>query len=281
MSLSPIFRWVGGKRQLLRQLDSFLPDDYNIYYEPFFGGGALFLHLEPRKSIINDTNRALMNAYRQISQDPARVLPVVVKMLESFSSDQYYEARQRYNDLRGAILGKFPTDSDDAVELASLFTYLNRTNFNGLWRENKSGEYNAPIGKFAKSPTVNVDNAIDVSRSLNGTIMMSGDFEETTREASAGDLVYFDPPYDKENNGSFDAFVAGGFSSGEQHRLSLVAHDLADKGVYVILSNSDTPLIRSLYDDMFIHVVHERRSINSDTEKRAGVGTLIVTNFLN
>jgi len=281
MSASPIFRWVGGKRQLLRKLEPFIPDDFNVYYEPFFGGGALFFHLEPRQAIVNDANRALMNAYHQLSQAPNELLNRVAATLESFTSEQYYSARERYNDLRSQLYGTFPVNSFDAVELAYLFIYLNKTNFNGLWRENKSGEYNAPIGKFATTPTVKIANTIEAARILDGTVMMSCDFEETTREASTGDLVYFDPPYDKETPDAFSSFTAGGFSSKDQCRLSFVMHELADKSVYVILSNSDTSLIRSLYDDMFIHEVHERRSINSDTEKRAGVKTLIITNFEN
>ncbi len=279
MSLLPIFRWAGGKRQMLKRLQPFIPVNYNIYYEPFFGGGALFFHLEPKRAFLNDANRSLMNAYEMLAEHHDDVMGIVLEMLYSFSSEQYYAARGRYNELRRHLDSNEP--NGNLIELAALFIYLNRTNFNGLWRENQSGDYNTPIGKFNTSPTINVSNVNNVAGLLQHSIVSSTDFEVTTREASSGDFVYFDPPYDKKNFKTFDKFVAGGFSTADQQRLAFVFHELADKGVQVIMSNSDTPLIRKLYGDMFIHMTHERRSINSDPEKRNGVETLIITSFVN
>ena len=202
---SPILKWAGGKRQLLDELYSRFPQSYNRYHEPFFGGGALFFDLEPDNGTINDTNPRLVNFYKQVRDRPEEL----IDYLRSFNDPEsgpdpdlpfaesnrkgkeiknyYYQQRERFNNR--------PYDDDfDELEEAALLLYLNRTCYNGLYRENSTGGFNVPIGRYSNPDWVRADEIQKASHVLDNTEIHNTDFGYVTDEVEEGDLVYFDPP---------------------------------------------------------------------------------------
>lgn len=277
MNAKPIFRWAGGKTQLLNVLMQHVPENYGTYYEPFFGGGALFFRLNPRNAWLNDLNAALMHTYHLLTISTNDVISQAANWIYDFEESQFYALRDRFNELQDDEL-HFQS-SPAAVELAALFIYLNRTCFNGLWRENRSGHYNTPIGKFGTAPSLDVLNAYVVAKAFKHATITALDFEEVLHGAGRDDLVYLDSPYDKLDNGSFTSFTANNFTHIDQQRLALTVHKLVERNAYVIVSNNDTPLVREFYNGLNFIELHERRSINADTEKRGGNKTVLITNI--
>lgn len=274
----PFLRYAGGKRQLLPALRDILPDDFGTYYEPFVGGGAFLFEIEPQNAIINDINRTLMLTYYAITKYFEDIVAEVLNMLPGFNKAQYERNRAEYNRIRH-VTKQEKMSKAEMIRLVSLFIYLNRTCWNGLWRENKSGNFNTPIGSFANGPTLDVVSLQKTSGILSKSKMLCGDFEIAVAGAQPGDLVYCDPPYAPITKTSFTEFTSHGFSQDDHFRLARVVHELAERGVYVILSNNLTPLTTSLYQDLNINIFNERRNINSDTTSRGNTQTIIVTNF--
>ena len=255
-----------------------MPDGYGTYFEPFVGGGALFFNLTPGDAVINDINKILMLSYKMIASHPEEIMNNVLSYLSSFNDEQYYTLRALFNEMK-VLTEQSKIMRSDAIQITSLFLYLNRTCFNGLHRENKKGENNVPVGKFAKGPTLNIQNFLACSKILRNARLMSRDFESVVENVEAGDFVYFDPPYQPTGKQSFTKFNRTGFGEGDQRRLAVLMSELTERGAFVLLSNSDTPLTRELYGDMFINNVSERRNINSDTGARKGVNAVIVANY--
>jgi DNA adenine methylase len=276
MSAKPIFRFAGGKRQLLPRLRPFIPQSFNRYFEPFVGGGAVFFDIAPEMAIINDINRPLMITYHCITRYPAIVLERAQKLIEQFDEDHYYQTRHEFNEMRDLLPRPH---ARDAIRMAARFIYLNRTCFNGLWRENAAGEMNTPIGKFTKKPSLDTSNFLEGARILQFATLSAVDFEEVITDVDAGDLIYFDPPYIPTGKNGFVNFTADGFTIDDQRRLANAMETLHNRGAYVILSNSDTELTEELFGNMIIHRVSERRAINSDTTNRGHIRTIIVSNF--
>jgi len=286
----PFIKWAGGKRSLvqrileLAQADSFRPDTHR-YIEPFVGGGAVFfalqsLHGNQIRSTISDANPYLMRAYRGLRDNPLHTVQALKRHAALHSKAYYMEMRSAG-----------PPDSEyQEAESAAWFIYLNKTCFNGLWRVNKSGMNNVPMGS-SKTPPVICDEEVllAASAALQWTHCMSMDFEKTAEEAKPGDLVYMDPPYIPLNHTSFTAYTKTGFSYKDHVRLRDTAMDLKNRGVRVIISNSDTKATRDLYQDSSVkrrwhtdltftlHEVQARRSINCQSGGRGPVGELIIT----
>lgn len=267
MSVKPFLRWVGGKTQLLPQLLELAPKQFNRYYEPFVGGGAFYFALKPQHTILNDFNPRLMNAYRQVATD----VQSVITALRGFERTEkcFYEQR---NILNAENL-TFPD-----AQAAARFIFLNKTCFNGLWRENTSGGFNVPYGgDRKKAKHVDVGNLIECSiRLRNNTKLFCTDFEQAVADVEEGDFVYFDPPYVPLTATSFVDYKADGFAYSEQVRLRDLALDLKSRGVKVLLSNSDTTITRDLYKSFELHEVKARRSVNSNGAGRGKVGELII-----
>lgn len=270
LEAKPFLKWAGGKKQLLGSILGTFPSKTKTYYEPFIGGGAVFFAMASQgrfsRAVINDWNLELVNCYRVIRDFPQEVMEQLGKL--EYDRDVFEKLRKR------------DPLSFSPVRRASRTIYLNKTGFNGLYRVNKKGEFNAPFGKFAKPPTLfDEANIVACSQALNQFVkIMSTDFAAVCDDAEEGDLVYFDPPYVPLNPTSdFTSYTSAGFGLTEQERLAKYFAKLAKRGVALVLSNSDTPVIRDLYKDFDIQVVRARRNINSKGDRRGHVNELLVS----
>jgi len=272
MKASPIVKWAGGKTKLLPRLMARAPARFHRYYEPFMGGAALFFALEPAAASIGDVNVALVTLYRAVASELSEVIRVALAhKAEHAEVSYYYDVRRRWNDptVRAAM---------SPAEIAGTFVYLNKTCFNGLWRENKSGGFNVPRGDYANPTIVDEDELRAAGAALAKARITCGTFQDTTADAGSGDFAYFDPPYDPlSETSSFTSYAATPFGKKEQRALAEHARALDARGVFVMLSNNDTPLIRDLYDGFVIETAPCARSINSKAEGRGKVDEVIIT----
>lgn len=270
-SVVPFVKWAGGKRQLLPQIKERMPEKYNNYYEPFVGGGAVTFELMPANALINDINKALINAYRQICNAPEAFLEAVKKLDAKMWEDgkeYYYSLREHYNDK----LMKAEYD----IDLAALFVFINKHCFNGLYRVNGKGLFNVPYNNSRRS-SVDEGVIMAVSRYLQSVIITDGDFEEACKDAGKGDFVFMDSPYAPLNPTSFESYTKEGFDIESHRRLAKLFDELTDRGCYCMLTNHNTDLISELYGNKGcrIDVVSVKRMINSDTSNRVGEEVII------
>jgi len=294
--VKPVLKWAGGKRQLLDEIHSRFPADYNHYHEPFFGGGAVFFDLEPVDGTINDTNPRLVNFYEVVRERPEDLIsrlrefkhpasdpdPELGHSAENWKGKEleqyYYQQRARFNR-RAYVDGEWPSTDEERLEEAALLLYLNRTCYNGLYRENSSGGFNVPIGRYSNPDWTQADRIRTVSRTLQDTDIRNEDFEYILDAAEEGDLVYFDPPYEPMSaTANFAEYSAEGFGREDQERLLDTVKTLDEKGVQFILSNSAVMFDR--YDEAGFLVEREEatRAINSDETARGEVDEIIATN---
>ncbi|MQS89575.1 Dam family site-specific DNA-(adenine-N6)-methyltransferase [Companilactobacillus mishanensis] len=274
-NLSPFIKWVGGKRQLLSTIDDYLPKEFNRYYEPFIGGGAVFLHLRPAAATINDFNFELVNTWKVVKEQPDELLALLEKHKINNSKDYYLDLRLADRDGR--------LESMTPVERAARFIYMNKTGFNGLYRVNSKGQNNVPYGKY-KNPTIVSPMIKSVSEYMNSNDIEINnlDYKYSVAEAEEGDFVYFDPPYIPVSlTSSFTSYTSDGFGLAQQKELRDTALDLTGRGVKVMLSNSDVELISEIYSDPVFKINHIQatRMINSNAAKRGKVGEVIITNY--
>ena len=271
----PFVKWAGGKRQILDKLKKHVPENFDTYYEPFIGGGALLFELSPKKAIINDSNEELMNVYRCLcNEDKFKKMCSVLNHYEKEHSEEfYYEIRNKDRSI-----SSYNRLSD--YTKAARTIYLNKACFNGLYRVNSKNQFNVPFGKKTKVNTYEGSNLITVSNylTINDITILCVDFEEAVKDAKKGDFVYFDPPYDSDTS-TFNNYTEDGFGKEEQVRLARVYKELANRGVYVMLSNHNTSLVKELYKDYNIDVIEAKRNINSNGKKRGYVEEVIITNY--
>lgn len=270
-SISPFVKWAGGKRQLLMQIRERMPEKYDKYYEPFVGGGAVVFELLPEKAVINDINRALVNAYKQICGKPAEFISAVTRLDSEMWEDgkeYYYSLREHYND-------KLMREEFD-VELAALFVFINKHCFNGLYRVNGKGLFNVPYNNSRKQ-SIDEDSIWAISEYLKNVTIMEGDFQNACEEAKAGDFVFIDSPYAPLNPTSFESYTKEGFDIESHTRLAELYDNLTARGCYCMLTNHNTELINELYSNKGyqIDVVSVKRLINSDASKRIGEEVII------
>lgn len=271
----PLIKWAGGKRQLLGDLMSLFPSQVNTYYEPFFGGGALFFGLKNEgmisKAVISDRNAELHNLYSVLKEKPVELLEVLKGLKYGNSSRDFYSARSRFNSMLPA---------DDPVQKAAILIFLNHHCYNGLFRVNSKGEFNVPFGKYSNPGMPGPGHIMEVSAALGATSIRHCDFEEALEEASNGDFAYLDPPYAPlTRTSSFTTYAPSGFDMDDQRRLARTAKKLDSRGVSFMLSNSDTEDITALYEGFNIRRVKASRAINSNPSQRGGISEIIVTNF--
>ena len=270
-SVAPFVKWAGGKRQLITQIRERMPEKYNDYYEPFIGGGAVIFDLLPANALINDINKALINTYRTICNEPDAFLKEVNRLDNDMWEDgkkYYYSIREHYND-------KLMRSEYD-VELAALFVFINKHCFNGLYRVNGKGLFNVP---YNNSRRVSVDENVIIATSeyLRGVTIIDGDFEQACKNAKKGDFVFIDSPYAPLNPTSFESYTKEGFDIESHKRLAKLYDELTARGCYCMLTNHNTELINELYGnkDYKIDVVSVKRMINSDASNRVGEEVII------
>lgn len=269
----PFLKWVGGKTQLLPTLLGLFPKKMRHYYEPFLGGGAVFFAVAAEKrfqgAILSDWNRELINCYRVVRDFPDELLAALDERVLSYDAapKSIYE---RWKALDPATL--------DPVVRASRIFLLNKTCFNGLYRTNKAGKFNVPWGKKLKARLCDPENIQACSEVLNRPLVLrSGDFTEALDDATHEDFVYFDPPYyPLTKTSNFASYTEGKFTDSDHYRLAALFKDLVKRGVKVVLSNSDMPEVRALYQDFEMVEVQARRAVNSKGDKRGPVGELII-----
>lgn len=260
----PFLKWAGGKTQLLPEILRRFPPVFRRYHEPFLGGGAVFFALGPSRASLSDINGDLVATYTAIRDN---VEAVIEELEQHEASEQHYYEVRAWQPERLA-----------QTDRAARTIFLNRTCFNGLYRVNKKGQFNVPFGRHTNPTICNAENLRLVSLALRNVEIEQRDVFTLGARVQRGDLVYFDPPYDPvSKTASFTSYAKGGFGDEEQERLARLFGDLANKGVHVVLSNSDTPFIRSLYKDFRIERVFARRAINSRADRRGQVSEVLVT----
>ena len=271
--VQPVLKWVGGKRQLLPEIEKYIPSTYKAYYEPFVGGGAVLFHLQPKTAVINDINAELINLYSIIKNDVEALITDLQRHRNE--SDYFYEIRELDRN-------KEEYSRLSAVERASRVIYLNKTCYNGLFRVNRAGEFNSPFGSYKNPNIVNEITLRAVSNYFNKSDIRfeNTDFVQALNGIKKGSFVYFDPPYDPvSSSASFTGYDKGGFDRAEQQRLKELCDSLNEKGVKFLLSNSSTDFIRDLYKDYKIEIIKAKRAINSKGDSRGEIDEVLVRNY--
>jgi DNA adenine methylase len=270
--LQPFLKWAGGKRQILPVIRNYVPKQFNTYYEPFIGAGAVLFNIQPSVAIINDTNVELINCYQVIQHSLDELIADLSK--HHNDEDYYYATRDLdrtvgYKDL-------------SPVQKASRIIFLNKTCFNGLFRVNSKGHFNVPYGRNQNSKILNENVLLAVHNYLksNQITILNTDFETVTNKAKKGDFIYFDPPYDPiSTTSSFTSYDLNGFNKEDQNRLKKVYAKLVKRGCYVLLSNSATDFILDLYKEFTIVRVAANRNINSVASGRGKIDEVLVMNY--
>jgi DNA adenine methylase len=262
----PLLRWAGGKRLIVPRLRDFLPATFGTYFEPMLGAGALFFGVGPKRAVLADVNPELINFYRVIKSDP-QVFQFAVKQLGA-SKTFYYRIRE--------------SNPVSPIDRAVRFFYLIRLSWNGIYRVNKRGQFNVPFGGRTPKELVLLESVLKASRALQNARLLCGDFEDTTRTARTGDLVYLDPPYPKgavADNG-FDRYHKTKFTLDDHRRLHSHASRLADRGIHVLLTEAPTEEIIRLYKrDFDINVLKSSSLIAADGKCRGLVKEAVITSY--
>ncbi len=272
--ISPLLKWVGGKRALAPILCNLMPplDQINNYVEPFVGAGGMLLSIQPKKAVINDLNAELINVYKVVRNNPKELLLELDKHINSV--EHFYKIRDIDRSPSFAKLS--------VIERAARIIYLNKTCFNGLYRVNSQGFFNVPYGYY-KSPNYREYSKVcAISEYLNQSdvTILNGNYCDTLPYIRKGTLVYLDPPYAPVSQTSnFTGYNPGGFSYEEQTKLKKFCDTIAEQEAFFMLSNSDCSLIRELYHEYKIHKVRAPRAIAASPNSRGTMTELVVTNF--
>lgn len=264
----PVLKWAGGKTQLLPQLLASMPSTYKKYLEPFIGGGALFFSLESKRSVIGDNNAELINLYKCLVSSAGEISDELSEM--PITSDDFYQVRAI--DWRNV----------EPIVAAARTIYLNRLCFNGLYRVNKKGQFNVPFGNYKKPNFPNRDALLKAGQVLSNATIVESDYATLLRKyASKGDLVFLDPPYVPIGKFSdFNRYGAKKFYDTDHEELADEVRRLADLGCFVMLTNSNHPLVHELFGEFEIQILKTRRNINSTGSGRNGEDVLVIANGL-
>jgi DNA adenine methylase len=269
---APFLKWVGGKGKLLGQLMPMLPPGVELmrHVEPFAGGGAMFFARAPRRALLLDVNRALIDTYTAVRDEVETVIEHLRPLAERHAEGTYYEIRRRYNERKDL----------PRAQRASMFVYLNKTCFNGLHRVNRKGEFNVPEGRYKNPRVLHEDALRSASVALRECEIESTGFEALVAKAKPGDFVYLDPPYEPiSRTSNFTSYAEEGFTPRDQERLRDVFVELDRRGCKLMLSNSTAPLILDLYKKFRIDRVSAARAISCDTAKRGPIDEVVVRNY--
>lgn len=268
-------KWVGGKRRIAKEISGLFPDKFGTYFEPFVGGASVFFYLQPKKAVLSDLNSSLINYYTQLRDSPSELMDTAEKIQASFNllmeqEDKklfFYELRKRFN--------ANPSKSD--IANAADFLFLNKTAFNGLYRENAKGEFNVPFNNTKALSLFQTNQMLQNSSALSGVELEVADFAKATSRAKSGDLVYFDPPYvPLSATSSFTDYTKSAFGLDAQENLRDVATDLRRRGVTVVLSNSYSEIVRGLYADFEMHELLTNRLVAASRSSRGAVKEYVI-----
>jgi DNA adenine methylase len=273
---APIVKWAGGKQRLLPKLQRLLPADFGTrpYVEPFVGGGALFFSVQPKQALLGDLNSDLIEMYRSVRDELDEVISRLKRLASAHSPERYYRVRASFNSI--AHWRRVST-----AQRAAEVIYLNKTCFNGLYRVNRDGDFNVPLGSY-KNPTIVNECALRLaSAALASTTLISGSYESIASAAKRQSFVYLDPPYaTRVDRQSFTGYTASGFGMDEQERLRDLVVTLHKRGCQVMLSNANVAVIRDLYKDFDITVINAPRAINSVGTGRGFVKEVVIRNYV-
>ncbi len=269
---APFLKWAGGKQSLLTQYRPFLPAVASVgrYYEPFIGSAALFFHWRPARATLADVNASLIEVYQVVQLE----VEALIAALRRHVNDEAY-----FYEIRSLDPGQL-----SPVERAARLIYLNKTCYNGLYRENRRGQFNVPFGRYANPTICDAPRLRRASRALRGVRLCVADFAAVVEAVGPKDFVYFDPPYAPLTaTSSFTSYSRFGFDAADQHRLAQAFHRLSDRGCRAMLSNSSAPLIYDLYQGhgYRIETIQARRPINSRADRRGPVTELLILNFID
>jgi DNA adenine methylase len=262
----PFLKWVGGKRSILPELMARMPTNYETYCEPFLGGGALFFDVQPAKAYLSELNFYLVLTYRAVRDDVERLI----------SQLKYHEARHKDPKERKEYYLKARKKiarESDATKIAAWMIYLNKTCYNGLYRVNKNGEFNVPIGSYEEPNILDEENLRACSKALRGVEIMEHSFEQTSVRKE--NFYYLDPPFHER----FSSFDSSGFGETDHKKLAEFCRKLHNSGCYFMVSNSDTPLIRKLYEGFAIDPVMAGRFVSCKGDQRGKETELIIRNY--
>ena len=267
----PILKWAGGKRALIPHILSLFPKDYSQrnYHEPFIGAGAVFFKIQPKSGTINDINPRLINFFKVVRDKPEKLISQAKDYVSN--KENFYQLRKKFNQ---------PNLSD--VEDASIFLYLNKTAFNGLYRVNSKGKFNVPFGHYKNPRIVPKDRIMKASAILKNIQIFKTDFQYILHYAKEGDVCYFDPPYlPISKTANFTSYSSNSFNLEDQKKLLEVCIKLDNKGVYFVLSNSYAKKILEMYESTSFRTetVKAKRVISSKASTRGPINELIVTNI--
>ena len=271
----PFLKWVGGKQQLIKQFNNYFPNKFKRYFEPFVGGAAVFFHLwntsmNKQDFFLFDNNEELVNTYKIVKNKVEELIQILASYKENHNKTYYYKIREL--DRNNSTLND--------VEKAARMIYLNKTCFNGLYRVNKSGQFNVPIGSYEEPQILYPKILRNASVALKDAIIEVSDFEDIVKKTEVNDFVYFDPPYvpiSKTSN--FTSYTSGNFGEKEQLKLAQLLKVLTEQGCFCMLSNSYSPLVLDLYKDFRIEIVKANRAVNSNGNNRGRIKEIIVLNY--
>ncbi|EWC63543.1 Methyl-directed repair DNA adenine methylase [Actinokineospora spheciospongiae] len=257
-------KWAGGKSRYADQLIKAAPAYDGCYWEPFMGSAAVFFEGKPTKAVLSDANPDLVVCFCAVARDPEAVMAQLDTMP---NTREYFEVIRRQD-----------VENLSEIQCAARVIYLNKTSFRGLWRVNKKGQYNVPYGNYDR-PYYNRDTLLLASRALNGVEVRHGDFAESLKKASAGDWIYLDPPYIPEGGFSdFKRYTSGQFHEADHQRLAEAMWDADRRGIFLMLTNSDTDTTRTIFKGFNVRRMATRRDINLQSAKR-GSWDLVFTNY--
>jgi DNA adenine methylase len=270
-SAGPFLKWAGGKGQLQDLILRRLPLRIACYFEPFVGGGAIFFALAAqkrfRRAVLADRNAPLIDCYRAVRDEVESVIRELRK--HRYEKEYFYEVRA------------IDPETLDLAARAARIIFLNRTCFNGLYRVNRSGRFNVPFGRYVNPTLCNAEGLRAASAALQGVELVTADFEEVLASARPGDAVYFDPPYfPLSATSSFTAYDPYPFRAEDHRRLARVHRSLGERGVFALLSNSDCPFTRALFEGLPVETVRASRAINSVATRRKKISELLVGNLV-
>lgn len=261
VAAKPFVKWVGGKRSILPELVKRMPSSYGRYHESFLGGGALFFEVQPKDAYLSDINFHLIIAYQAVRDDLETLIKLLAKHDKAHSKEYYLKCRVQL------------TEETDKTKIAALFIYINKTCYNGLYRVNKAGKYNVPMGSYKNPNILDEPNLRAVSTVLQGVEIMQRPFAQVVPQK--GDFFYFDPPYHQ----TYDQYSNDRFADEQHTNLAALCRQIDKAGAYFMLSNSDTDFVQGLYEGFVMEDVLASRNVSCKSDQRGRHNELLIRNY--